>query len=76
MSEVDNLKKAVQDVQRAVNNEVSRVADVITTLRANPSAGDIQDAADTLEAIAANLNAVEAAPTIEAATTGDQSVSA
>lgn len=71
MSEIDNLKRAVADVQQAARDEANRVIGVITTLRANPSAADVQAAADALESVAANLNAVEAAPTAVTATTSE-----
>src|SRR4051812_14681233 len=66
MSELDNLKKAVADVQAAASAEAARVEEIIAMLRnGQATAADIQAAADALEVVAANLNAVEPAPAPE-----------
>ncbi len=74
MSAIENLQKALADVQQAARDEATRVTTALTALRANPSEAEIQAIADTLETVAMNLNAVEAAPS--ASTTNDASASA
>lgn len=68
MAGMDDLQKAIADVKQSAADEATRVEKVITDLRdaatkpTGISAADVEAAAVELEAVAANLNAIEAPP--------------
>jgi hypothetical protein len=63
MGNVDDLRKAVQDVKDAETAEGQRVEAIITLLKSNPSAEEVQAIISDLEGVATDLNQREAGDT-------------